>query len=515
MVSTHWSRNFVVNQQDIEYVTNVLLERETPMTTSELALLLIQKRLDEEQAIKDARFADTTTYNPAESYKTGQRIVFPAINYAVGTVEGIRSGQNQEYGTFSVIQVEFDNDNGQREFAAELTTHHKLMENPEGIEEKTAENLSPKEILQTNRNHMLRQVAQALEANVVLERIAGYWFPSELVLDIDIGTLHLSEAVLDVAGGGPLTTDEILDQIGGIGEAPKSLQIFSLNLGLRDDSRFDEVGPAGEVLWYLNAMEPGAVREIPAILRYKEIEYNEDILSDDLLDLETILDDELTPIDFEGDLQRATTTLIYPHRRAGTLPLNAKTRQIFPTGRTSRIFVELVDASDGEKFTGWIVHEFKYVFGLDKYYSKHNLPIGAFITVEEGEEPHQVILSHDAHKARTEWIRVLIPHDEQIIFENKKRAIGADYDDLMIVGVDDLASLDKLVKLHQNKTLAAIIRSIINSMARLSPQGTVHAKNIYSAVNLIRRCPPGPIFAILCANPDFEDVGDHYWKLSE
>jgi hypothetical protein len=30
----------------------------------------------------------------------------------------------------------------------------------------------------------------------------------------------------------------------------------------------------------------------------------------------------------------------------------------------------------------------------------------------------------------------------------------------------------------------------------------------------MRRSAPGPIFATLSANPDFEDVGDHYWTLS-
>ena len=51
--------------------------------------------------------------------------------------------------------------------------------------------------------------------------------------------------------------------------------------------------------------------------------------------------------------------------------------------------------------------------------------------------------------------------------------------------------------------------------ARFSPQGAVHAKTIYSAVNVLRRVPPGPILATLASNPDFEYVGNHYWKLSE
>jgi len=31
---------------------------------------------------------------------------------------------------------------------------------------------------------------------------------------------------------------------------------------------------------------------------------------------------------------------------------------------------------------------------------------------------------------------------------------------------------------------------------------------------VIRRCPPGPIFASLVAYPEFEHVGGPYWRLS-
>jgi hypothetical protein len=48
----------------------------------------------------------------------------------------------------------------------------------------------------------------------------------------------------------------------------------------------------------------------------------------------------------------------------------------------------------------------------------------------------------------------------------------------------------------------------------MTPQRTVHAKTIYSAVNVLRRCPPGPIFATLVARPEFEHVGGPYWRLT-
>lgn len=517
MLATHWARNFAVTQEDIDFLTNLLLEKETPMNTEALAMALIEWRLEQEkQAVAD-RYKDLKTYNPSHKYAVGDRVMFGQFDYETATVTGIRAGDNDDLGDFQVIEVEFDDADGvSREFAAELTAPHALSDvSADDIPGSTEETLSAEEIYKAHRNAILQALHTELVKSTVLRRVAGFWFVAELVMDVDIGTLHLAEAVLDMSEGGPLTTTEIIEQIGSIGDAPVELQVFSLNLAMNDDDRFDEVGPAGEVQWYLNRMEPEAVNKVPAILDYTEIPYDEDILPDEMIDLETELDDEFTPIDFEGDLQRATVTLIYPHRRAGTLPLNAETRQIFPVGRTKRIHVTFVDKEEDTRFDGWVVHEHHYVYGLEDYYTHYRLPIGAFVTVERGENPGEIIVSHDGYRPRTEWIPVVVPGTEQIQFENKKRAIGASYDEQIIVGVDDLESLDTLVKRYKNKTLATILRDLIVTFGKLSPQGTVHAVTLYSAANLLRRCPPGPLFAILEANPDFESAGDHYWKLSE
>jgi len=51
----------------------------------------------------------------------------------------------------------------------------------------------------------------------------------------------------------------------------RKLAEFSLNLALQEDERYDEVGPSGEVLWYLQSMEPEDVKKVPLFLQYKEI----------------------------------------------------------------------------------------------------------------------------------------------------------------------------------------------------------------------------------------------------
>jgi hypothetical protein len=322
--------------------------------------------------------------------------------------------------------------------------------------------------------------------------------------------------VLDLASGGPLSTEEILEQMGGLEDAPLSLQVFSLIYALNEDPRFDEVGSTGAIRWYLTRLEPAEVQETPLLLSYEPIDYDRDLLTSDMLALEAEIGDELSSLADNQSVDEANIILIYPHRRLGTLPLNAQARQIFPTAKqTPRIWVTLIDGQDGEEFPGWVVRGENYVYGLGQFYRKHHLPVGAFVTVRSDDEPGKVIIDYMAHRPRTEWIRLILPQNGQLHFENHKRAIGAAYDELMILGVDDLQTVDTLSQttIQQQKSLSAILHSLIPELGRLSPQGTVHVKTLYSAINVVRRCPPGPIMATLSANPDFVDVGGHYWKL--
>jgi hypothetical protein len=297
------------------------------------------------------------------------------------------------------------------------------------------------------------------------------------------------------------------------------LQEFSLNNTLKDDQRFDEVGPKGQVLWYLNRLEPTEVQQTPRLLQYQPIEFDRTLLDEELLALEREINDErsgltTSPITETG----ARATIIYPHRRTGTLPLNSSLQQIFPTDQqTERVFVTLIDGQDGEEYPGWVVRKGLYVYGLNKFYRKHQVPVGAHLTVNGEDDPSKFTVDFNAYRPRSEWVRIVVPKNNQIAFEDAKRSIGADYDDLMILGADDLEALDKLFDAvqQQRKPLASILNNILSALGPLTPQGTVHAKTIYSAVNLVRRCPPGPILATLVANLDFQNVGGHYWKLSD
>lgn len=521
MPSHHWARSFAVAHEDIEYLTGLLLERETPLTVDDLAQALIERRLQQEAAALQEKYKDVQVYNPADSFKVGQRVMFPVLDYALGVVHDIRPGNNPDYGSFNVVKVEIETETRTqtREFVANYPAHKLSREGADGtFALPGASEFTADEILATNRARIISALEGALQSNDDLVNVAGLWFPRSLMLDINEGHLNLAEAVLDINSGGPLLTEQILQEIGGLGTAPKELQIFSMNSTLNHDTRFDEVGAVDTVLWYLKRLEPPEVLNAPAYLRYTPIEYEAGLLTPEMLALEGEIDDEWSPIKEPMEhSEQASITLNYPHRRVGTLPLNTRMRRIFPTARrTPRVWVTLVDGQDGEEYAGWVVRQERYVFGLGKLYRKHKLPVGAVLHVRPSSEPGKIIVDFDAHRPRTEYVRLIVPKNGQITFEHDKRAIGAEYDDLMILGADDLGAVDTLFQTTQQarKTLSSVLLSILTELSRFSPQGTVHAKTLYSAVNVVRRCPPGPIMAALITNVDFEHVGSNYWKLS-
>lgn len=518
----HWARNPVIEADDIEDLTNLLLEKETPLTSRDLAFALIERRLKREEEQLEARYKDTTVYDPAEAFKVGQKLVFPNLNYATANVTNVRPGENEAYGDFNVIAVAFDEaEDEAREFAAELKVPHNLTaQNGESqLSLLNPNQLSAETIFKAAGDEITDALEERLVETDEIVHVGKTWFPLDLILPADEGHLNLAEAVLDLARGGPLTAEVILGQIGGLGDTPMSLQVFSLNYALNQDSRFEEVGPAGEILWYLARVMPEQVRQKPVHLAYTPFDYDRDLLTTEMVQLEAEINDELTKAPTTPQSSSNNTVILtYPHRRSGTLPLTPGLKRVFPSARRARyVWVTLVDTQDDEEYTGWVVPKENYIYGLGPIYSKHKLPIGAFLSAVPTDEPDRFRIEFNAYRPRTEWIRLIVPQGTQITFENTKRAIGADYDDLMILGVDDLEALDKaLIAINeQHKSLPAVLRLLIPALGKLTPQGTAHVRTIYSALNVVRRSPPGPILATLQGNPDFQDVGGHYWKLSE
>jgi hypothetical protein len=378
--------------------------------------------------------------------------------------------------------------------------------------------LSPEDIFIEHGGYVANALQERLGDHEDLVRLAGRWFPRSLLADINVGHLNLAEAVLDMVGGGPLPAGEIVEQLGMMEEVNPRLAEFSLNYGLQQDERFDEVGPAGQVLWFLKRMEPREVQEYPARLAYAPISYDPNLLTPELRELETEIGDEHTAISIPRGPrpQSVVLMLTYPHRCAGTLPLSPRLRLMFPTAyETPHIHFTLVDAESEEEISAWVVRKGGYVYGLSGWFAEHDVPIGGYLTIQRTDEPGRVQINYARRKPRVEWVRTALVENNRLRFESRKHTIGCDYDDLMIIDVEDAEALDGVWKrvVDRGVPLETIMEDIFRQLAPMSQQGHVHVKTLYSAVNLVRRCPPGPIFAHLVELPQFEHVGGPYWRL--
>jgi hypothetical protein len=344
--------------------------------------------------------------------------------------------------------------------------------------------------------------------------LAGQWFVKALMAEVNIGHLHLAEAVLEMVNGGPLSTEEImvhLDLDPGVDEEVKR---FSLNYAIFQDPRFDEVAPPGKIAWFLHRLEPQVVREAPEKLRYTSIPYDRALLSPQLLLLERELDDEWSDIKSVGGPQPVVFSLMFPHRWAGTIPLSSRIRPLFPAGRSPRQRIIFLDEHTGDEITGWVVHEKRYVYGLAEWYQENGIPVGGFVQLSPLPDAGVVGLNFDRRRAQREWVRLATVEDNRITFDLMRRSVGCGYDDLLIVGTDVVAAIDVLWRRaeSQQRTVASLLAEIFPQLSKMNPQNAVHAKSLYSAINMLRRVPPGPLFAELVRHPAFQPVGDHYWR---
>ncbi|MBK8027896.1 MAG: hypothetical protein IPK19_42605 [Chloroflexi bacterium] len=515
MLKQQWAENFQVSPEDVEFIQGLLLDREIPLSLEEIARFLIERRLQDEQAALQEQFRGVLAYRPADSYEVGQRLVFVRHDNALASVRGLRDGTNPDLGNFKVIEVEFD-DLARREYACELESPHSLNDAADGLGSMASSGMTVDTVLESSQQALFSEINAALAQSPDLVRLSGKWFPRALMLEVNEGHLNLAEAVLDMYSGGPLSTSQILEQVGGLEGGSILLQEFCLNDALNADARFDEVGPLDTVLWFLRRLEPTEVQQPPTWVRYTPNSYDASSLTPEQLALEAEIDDEWSDVDGDAAGERVRLILTYPHRRAGTLPLSSRMKAIFPTARSSeRIGFTLVDGQDGEEYPGWVVRQGRYVYGLQGVYEKHRLPIGALMSVHREPGSDKVVVDFQAHRPRTEWVRVLVNKNGQFSFEDQKRPIGAEYDDLMLLDVDDPAYVDGLFQSYQQgrRTLVSILRPLVTELSRNMPQGAVHAKTLYSALNVLRRCPPGPLFAALNSEPEFLYVGNHYWRL--
>jgi hypothetical protein len=512
----YWE-SFEVEPTDLEFLYNHLLELETPLTSKELIKTLVTERIKKEKVIlQTQQESGGIVYRPKDHYQTGQNLLFPQLDWQKGLVKAVRPGNNSQLPAFGVIEVVMEN-GSPHQFATDLADHS--LNQPLKVD-LSDPRLDPQFVLKEYVEDLISCLESSLLADSDLVRIADRWFPSALLVDVSVGHLNLAEAILDMGGGGPLKTKMLLEQIDLPTDVNSKLVEFSLNYRMQEDNRFDEVGPAGEVLWFLHRLEPEAVQRTPIYLQYTPINDDRVGLNPTMVALERQIDDELS------DLQESypktndlSIILSYPHWRAGTLPLTCRTQGLFPTAIESpRIQFTLVDADSKDKMSAWVVRPERYIYGLRDWYVSQGLIPGSIVHIRPAKTPDEVLIQVEKRRSNREWIRtVLVGADGGVVFAMLKQVVNAAFDERLAIAIPNVNAIDAIWEQNakQKTSLDAIVFNMMRELSKLNTQGHVHAQELYASVNVLKRCPPGPIFNILATQPKYNHVGDSHYRLEE
>ena len=516
----YWQEQLVITNKDVNYLYGLILDGGKPMTTAVLAQALIERHCRQEESMIEAELGRGAVYQPKDQYEVGEAIIFPALDYSLGKVIGTRQGRNPDYGQFTVIQVEFEGEEETREFASGLEGEHRLnRKQGEGDLLAVGELLSPQELYEQYGTPIEAKLTGVLRGHREFVSYGGEWFLHDLLVPVDIGRLNIAEALVEIKSM-PLTPADLLADLDLPGEVPQEIRILSLNNALEADGRFDNIGDMGRDLWYLKRLTPEIVLHPPARLRLGHEPYVRQDISEELLLIEREIDDEGSGEEVLGPsrpIYRTTLALTYPHWRCGTLPLTLRTRALFPEASHHHSPIVLLDGQRGERMQGWVVHQESFVYGLEAWYRRYELPVGTFIKLERTRDPRVVSVDFEARRLKRLWGIVAAVQDRKLVFQLRKVPVSCEYDEQLSISEDDPEAMDRFwTEAHsRGESLLQIMVRILPELTKLSPQGTVHAKTIYSAVNLLKRVPPGPIFAHLSSEPCFVSMGGGFWTFDE
>lgn len=526
----YW-RGFSPTSDDIEYVRSLIIESGRPVSVQDLSRAVVYRRVHRERERIRELMERGRFYRPSEAYEPGQELIFPALDFATGVVQSVRPGHWPGHGEFDVIKVRFDG--GEREFAARFSEPHRLNASPERLGGED-EQLSPEAVYERFGGLVPEKLEQALAA----DESRGFveydkrWFLRELMPAVHIGYLNLAEAVIEVAwesgdqageGQRPLNTDEILAQVELQGSFPREVARFALDLALSRDERFIDVGNQDEHLWLLRRLIPPFMLEVPARLRYEPVQFSVEAIPTETLNLIWGVADELSTLSTAAENDSAGPesvefVLTYPHRRAGTLPLTPNLGRLLPQRPDGLSVVTFVDEANSESFVAWISHSRRYIASLAEWYDRHQIPAGAYIALARTAKPGVFRISYRSkRRTQREYVRVNVVQGDHLAFEIRRQPMSVEFDETMVMVDDDSEATDALWRQMANnpRPLSELLLGLFPGLAKLSPQGTVHFNTLYTAVNVLRRCPPEPILAELSLDWRYVGVGNGYYAMDE
>lgn len=515
----YW-KNIQIVPDDINNLTNFLFENEEPLAIDGLTTHFLQHRI----ALLEKKSATEQTargeiYFPRNISQVGDKLQFGQLSWSTGTVVAVRAGNNPVIGDFKVIKVAFD-DGSEKEFAAGVEEHPlNHVDYQAALKDQT----DVDQISANFGNQIKTKLRQSLDSQKDLVRIGYTWFPKSLLIDIGKGQLNLAEAILDAQNGGPLSTADMISQLDlRSADSPKLLE-FSLNYALQEDPRFDEVGTTGLFAWFLRRLEPTEILEVPLYLRSETTLHLPEDLPEDTLKMISGLNDELTyDQDISEELTRAKTAeiaLIYPHWRAGSLPLTPTTNKVIPSAiETEHVLFSFMDDQTGETFKAWIDRPHYHITGLRDWYISQNLIPGSIVELITTNDPAVVRIRPQKKRTNKEWLKtLLIGADGGIVMALLRQQVYAGFDERMAIAIPDEQALDALwqERSHKKPNLKSDVNRMLGELAKLNQQRHVHFVDLYAALNLIRRVSPQELIKILSEDAGFVHVGDNYYNMAE
>ncbi|HEX9075223.1 MAG TPA: hypothetical protein VF932_05565, partial [Anaerolineae bacterium] len=160
--------------------------------------------------------------------------------------------------------------------------------------------------------------------------------------------------------------------------------------------------------------------------------------------------------------------------------------------------------------------EGNYLAGLAGWYNMRRLSPGAYVILRRGPEALTLTVDYQPQRERSLWVRVARGINGRLVFAQEKRPVSHKYDEEMLIVVADPVGLDTVAQTaREHKPLPELLEDIFPELAKLSGAGHVHAKTLYSAVNLVRRIGPRAVLSALSESRTFSSVGGGYFVLNE
>jgi len=519
----YWLQEFAVHEQDVEYLYEWFLEIGEPRGIGELALKTVEHRCHEEEEALSRRSDGGLIYQPVDAYGVGQRLVFPALDYAAGQVLAVRKGNTPRHGTFSVIKVQLDNEEAPREFAAELSSDHVLDDSVLRLQE-SQNLLSPEQLYELYGQSTRELLEEALLQNKDFVHFDGHWFLPGLMPEVSPYHLNIAEAIVDDHRQ-PLAISQLLEgfeETDWPSSSNISVRAYALNYAFSQDPRFVDLGNPDGLTWYLRELIPPGARHKPVRLAPMHRAQGGEWLSRELHEFVAELVDQADELERPhvvepGNGEQVQFYLIYPHRREGSLPLSSQALRMLPERPADRFMVTFLDQRNGEDIAGWMVPGEGYALGLEDWYRRHEVPVGGVLELRQGDAPFTFLISHEKKRRKADWIRQARVLDGRLTFSMQRKALACRHDKHLLIDGGPADALDGLWTNagEECRSLLGYLTILFPELAKLSGQGWVHAWTLYSAVNLTRRCGAVPIFAELTRQACFDPVGNGNWVYDE